>query len=413
MPVRRDRFARQRSAMGLTQEQLAAAVGMGTDRSTVYRWEAGETTPPPRKQPRLARALGVSPTELIDLLAPGSKAHGLAESRPDERSCLGNGGDGTLHDSTIDAVPMQIPVLRRVLDSRDLPPDGQTRPLGELRPVVASVLGKRLRSNYAALATEVPALLTELYRAVSDCPTNQRRQYARLLVQVYRAADALADKYGYYDLSARIIELLRDEASRTEDELVEASGSYVRGETFFASGDLTAGRDMLERAAGRIVVSSSETAAATYGTLHMRAAVLAARAGQAVQARAHIEEAQQVAQCVNEGVHLGTVFGPTSVRIHQLSLAVELGDISAALGAAAGWQPPTTLPGERRSHFYIDLARAYHHAGRPQHALDALHTARSIAPEHVRSHQQVREIVEHMRLTQDGALQGGFDALRR
>ena len=405
MPGRRERLARQRRAMGMTQEQLAAVVGMGTDRSTVYRWERGEVTPPARKQPRLARALGVSSTQLIDLLASQSRRVGGNRSR--------NGAGGAAQDAPSDVVAAQIPVMRRVLDSRDLPAEGRTRPFDELRVAVLSVLNKRLRSEYAALATEVPPLLAELYRAASDCPSDQRRQYARLLVQGYRAADALADKYGYYDLSARIIELLQGEASRTEDELVEASGSYVRGETFFASGDLSTGRDMLERAADRMNVAGSGTAAATYGTLHMRAAVLAARAGQAVQAREHIEEAQQVAQGVNEGVHLGTVFGATSVRIHRLSLAVELGDISAALRAAAGWQPPTSLPGERRSHFYIDLARAYHLADRPQQTLDALYTARSIAPEHVRSHQQVHDIVEHMCLTQCGELQDGFDALRR
>lgn len=74
MSGKRVRLARQRRAMGMTQEQLAASIGMGTDRSTIYRWESGEITPPPRKQPRLARALDVSPTELIDLLMPEAEA---------------------------------------------------------------------------------------------------------------------------------------------------------------------------------------------------------------------------------------------------------------------------------------------------------------------------------------------------
>lgn len=75
MAGKRVRLAQRRRAMGMTQEQLAAAVGMGTDRSNVYRWESGEITPPPHKQPRLARVLGVSPTELIDLLAPAVGRH--------------------------------------------------------------------------------------------------------------------------------------------------------------------------------------------------------------------------------------------------------------------------------------------------------------------------------------------------
>ncbi|MFB9729691.1 helix-turn-helix transcriptional regulator [Haloechinothrix salitolerans] len=70
MSGKRMRLWRHRRAMGMSQEQLAASIGMGTDRSTIYRWESGEVTPSPRKQPRLARALGVSATELIDLLTP-------------------------------------------------------------------------------------------------------------------------------------------------------------------------------------------------------------------------------------------------------------------------------------------------------------------------------------------------------
>lgn len=74
MASKRVRLAQRRRAMGMTQEQLAEAVGMGTDRSTIYRWESGEITPPPRKQPQLARALAVSPAELIDLLVPVSES---------------------------------------------------------------------------------------------------------------------------------------------------------------------------------------------------------------------------------------------------------------------------------------------------------------------------------------------------
>lgn len=80
MASKRVRLAQRRRAMGMTQEQLAAAVGMGTDRSTIYRWESGEITPPPRKQPRLARALGVSPAELIDLLMPVSESYAPTKS---------------------------------------------------------------------------------------------------------------------------------------------------------------------------------------------------------------------------------------------------------------------------------------------------------------------------------------------
>jgi transcriptional regulator with XRE-family HTH domain len=70
-PVRpstaRRRFARARRSAGYTQESLAAYLGV--ERSTVARWEQGDTEPQPYVRPRLAEALSLSRDELDALLA--------------------------------------------------------------------------------------------------------------------------------------------------------------------------------------------------------------------------------------------------------------------------------------------------------------------------------------------------------
>jgi len=66
-PVRRPRLAQRRKALGLTQEALAALLAV--ERSTVIRWERGETEPLPWLRPKLASALRVSPGRLEELLA--------------------------------------------------------------------------------------------------------------------------------------------------------------------------------------------------------------------------------------------------------------------------------------------------------------------------------------------------------
>ncbi|WP_217129342.1 helix-turn-helix transcriptional regulator [Streptomyces sp. AC558_RSS880] len=58
----------QRKACGYSQESLAAA--MGVDRTTVGRWERGETEPQPPLRPKLADLLGLSLSELDALLSP-------------------------------------------------------------------------------------------------------------------------------------------------------------------------------------------------------------------------------------------------------------------------------------------------------------------------------------------------------
>jgi transcriptional regulator with XRE-family HTH domain len=76
MGQRRHRLASARKTAGFSQERLAEAIGV--ERTTVMRWERGETCPQPWARPKLARALGVSDGMLNELL------HGAAgqESAP-------------------------------------------------------------------------------------------------------------------------------------------------------------------------------------------------------------------------------------------------------------------------------------------------------------------------------------------
>jgi hypothetical protein len=125
----------------------------------------------------------------------------------------------------------------------------------------------------------------------------------------------------------------------------------------------------------------------------MRAAVIAGRDGNVDAARQHIEAARALADRVPERAYLGTAFGPHSVRIHEASLAVSLGQEHAhrALEIAREWAPPRETSAERRSGFYIELARAQLWAGRAQHAFESLKVARRVAPQHTRNHPWVRE----------------------
>jgi len=65
-PARRTALIAARKAAGLTQEALAARVGV--ERSTVYRWETGETTPLPMLRPGLAQLLRLENGQLSALL---------------------------------------------------------------------------------------------------------------------------------------------------------------------------------------------------------------------------------------------------------------------------------------------------------------------------------------------------------
>ncbi|GLV88285.1 hypothetical protein Slala03_79740 [Streptomyces lavendulae subsp. lavendulae] len=157
---------------------------------------------------------------------------------------------------------------------------------------------------------------------------------------------------------------MRWAATQAGDPLLDAVCSYVRAETFLAARAHTAGLRALETALDAAPASNPAGKAAR-GSLHMRAAVLAGRAGDAQTAHAHIREARALGDRIPEGVYQGTAFGPESVRIHQVSLGVSLGGgyIRESLGVAREWKPS---PARRAAVRVLHRARPRPAAGRPR-----------------------------------------------
>lgn len=393
-------LAAVREAAGYTQESLAVAVKV--ERTTIGRWERGVQSPQPWQRSRLARVLQVSLEELDDLLCradrhpeksisatvldPAQMVVEPVASTPAHRS------DSREPEPVgeVDVIHAAIPRLRRSLDRLDLPDDGPTRTSADLVDEITRVSEDRLQSRYGSLVRRLPELITELARAGQLGGSTSRRDAAALLTLALRAADGVAFKFGYLDLSARLIDLMRSAAQLAEDPLLLAAVAYVRTETFFASGDLYAAARTLELAADQVPDLGTTSSSAAFGALHMRAAVVAGRSGKADRAADHLREARRAASVVSEGVYRGTAFGPASLRIHELAVAVELRD-PVGVQRAAAWRPPQNLPAERRSHYFIDLARAQLALGHHEDAYVCLQTARQTAPEHTRAHPQVRQ----------------------
>jgi transcriptional regulator with XRE-family HTH domain len=346
----------------MTQRQLADAACLSL--GAIRKIERGERGVSDATLDSIAEALGVDPSRL----------------RTDRDA---------VHTRVHDALPK----LSAAIAAYDLPDDGPVRPLPELRAAVAEASRWRLSAQYTRIARTLPELLAELARAFHTTHPGERSHVAGLLVTAYRTADAVAYKYGAHDLSARLIDLMRWAAPETGDPLLEMSVAYVRTETFFAARAHAAGLRALEQALDIAPAPADRPAIAARGALHMRAAVIAGRAGNTAAATAHLGQAAALAAQVPEGVYGGTAFGPDSVRIHDVSVAVSLGNdhVHRALDIARQWKPPTGLPAERRSGYYIELARAQLWSGHADDAFTSLKTARAIAPQHTREHPWVRE----------------------
>ncbi|MHA4818301.1 helix-turn-helix domain-containing protein [Streptomyces aculeolatus] len=362
-----------RQARKMTQRDLSATSGVS--HGMIRAIERGARMPSDAVVEALAAAVGVDPMRLLQ--DPGRAAARIHES---------------------------LAAVSDVIASFDCPDDGATRPLDQLHQHVEELANWRLGAQYLRIVRSAPHVLEELARAL-DCSTSEekRAHAAALLASAYRSADAVAYKHAAKDLSARLVELMRWAAEQADDDLQRAAAAYVRTETFFSAGAHRAGLRALERAIDASPAPDGENARAARGALHMRAAVIAGRDGNAAAAGQHMAEATTLADRIPEGVYLGTAFGPSSVRVHAVSVAVSLGNehLQDALDIGMTWKPPAkgrdALPAERRSGFYIELARAQLWSGRRDAAYESLKVARRIAPQATREHPWVREDIATLR----------------
>ncbi|MGW2089344.1 helix-turn-helix domain-containing protein [Streptomyces sp. NPDC001880] len=293
-----------------------------------------------------------------------------------------------------------LPELSAVIAGYDIPQGPPTRTPDELADAINTAVDWRLAAQYGRIAAGIPGLLRDAIRYAHTARGAEQQAAARMLAAAARTADAIAFKYGEPDLSARLIDLMRWAADCAADPLVQAATAYVRTEVFFAARAHSVGLAALEQAIEAAPAPSSRSAAAARGTLHMRAAVIAGRDANVGSADIHLKHARQLGdQVACEGVYLGTMFGPDSVRIHEVSVAVSLGrdHVDRALRVATEWKPPADLPAERRSGFYIELARAQEWAGLHADAFESLKVARAAAPQHTREHPWAREVAGSLR----------------
>ncbi|MET7363803.1 helix-turn-helix transcriptional regulator [Streptomyces sp. NPDC005562] len=360
------RIATTRKTKRLRQVDLARRAYLSL--ATIKGIERGARRPSDAALEAIAAALGVDPTRL------------LASYTGTERR-----------------VHAALPDISASIAGYDIPPVPPRRSPDELYDAVGDAIAWRLGAQYGRIAKHAPALLGDALAAFHTAP--DRRTAARLVVGAARSADAVAYKYGARDLSARLIELMRWAVPHVEDPLLTASVAYVRTETFFVARAHDAGLKALETAIDAAPAATGPQASAARGALHMRAAVIAGRGGDADAAEEHLRAARQLSEGVREGNYLGTAFGPESVRIHEVSVAVSLGSdhIDRAFAVARDWAPSDALPAERRSGFWIELARAQLWGKRFDEAFESLKAARAIAPLHTREHPWARETAVTLR----------------
>jgi transcriptional regulator with XRE-family HTH domain len=369
------RVAAIRKTRGWTARELARRARVSY--SLLAKAETGAVPATPALIGAVARALGVDVTRIT--------------GQPYEEP----GGAATLQAA--------IAPLRRALLAYDLPPETGAGPRStdELRAevIAVSLLGRQAR--YLQLSQRLPGLLDELQVAIAAARDPDRPALYALLAEAYGGISGLAHQLGYADLRALTLDRIEWAARLSGDPLRVARTQWSRGASLLGAAAYDHGLALMERTRAEIGGADGGDlggpARSVYGSLHLRSAVLAARAGRSQLSDAHLAEAQDAAGGVAAGAnHYGMEFGPANAALHGVSVAVELADGALALTRARELERAGhlgSLPPVRAGHFYIDVARAFLYHGDSRRALGALIRARRVAPQQARVHPMVRDAV--------------------
>lgn len=368
------RIARIRKTRGITQVQLATEAGVS--KSMVAQVERGFASPSTAMIGILAGALRVDTARLT----------GGIEDDPEQ-----------LHQL--------VPTIRRALATVDLlPEDVYAEPIAGLRKEVIKLGDLRRATKYNRLGATLPGLVDRLL--VTGLEEGEPA-YA-LLTGAYRAANTLAHKLGYSDLSLTAMDRMEWAAVRSGDPLLLATTQYLRAAALARIGAGKQAMQLLFRTIDEVepMVSTDLVAAAVYSALHMRAGVIAATLADSDASNSHLAEAAIHAARAGERVVHETVVGPTNVRLHQVAAAVDLGEAAKALEIADATELPDGFAKERATYFWLDTARAHLGNNDPDGAVDALYEARSLAPEHFRASKTVKATIRTAAAQQRRATDG-------
>jgi transcriptional regulator with XRE-family HTH domain len=330
MAAKRQRLAARRKAVGFSQEQLAERVGV--ERSTVVRWESGETEtgPQPWIRPKLARALQISVEQLDGLLLSCEPdvqhAEVVAASARDARP------DGAVVDAKDLSNPHQVEALRQ--EFHDAISEGTMADanLDEWERTVIRY-GRATRDRPAGVLLEdLKADLDELKHAL------QRHRSASALRRLTRVAAHMSglmcltlcklDDRRAFRRWSRTARLAADEAGDpvTLSWILaqEAYGHYY-------SSDLMEAMDVARRA--------QDTVPATPCVGATLAAALEARAhaamGRHQETRAALGRAEDILSHLDSDALMPSAFGynEAQLRFHEGNAYTHLRDTNAALKA--------------------------------------------------------------------------------
>jgi len=301
-------------------------------------------------------------------------------------------------DKKSDAVHATIPAIRMALAYVDIAPelDAPPRTLDELRTEITELRKLQKAASHVRLGTRLPAVLEELTVHVME--TDAARAW-RMLNRAQALAGSLARRLGYNDLAQVIVERTSVSAQHAEDEHLPCLVSLGRARLLMTLGAWNVSLKTINKAAGKID-QINPVSTEVFGSLHLSAAIAAARAGRAREAWEHHGTASDAAARISPRDRrdpYGLQMNPQNAAIHGCAVAVELGDADEAIKLDRELDLGRRgVGGERPAHHDLDMSRVHLWAGTYDRSLKRILNAERIAPQMTRFQPSARETVRQL-----------------
>jgi transcriptional regulator with XRE-family HTH domain len=407
-----------RQSAGLTLAELGERCGYSP--SQISRYERGiQPLTDVRLLRQFAAALSIPPQHLGLLPHLGATRHASAEhshpgsgrprvgtdTQPDEgeepvrrrellSQAAGLAGAAALGMSA--ARPDQSPSLERLLyDS----PSTEPASLSALRTAAAEARDSFQNARYERLAASLPGLVGTAAATRDGSAEGQRAAASSLLAEAYIVASGLLVKLHDDAFAWTLADRALQAAQAGDDPLTFAESRRSIAMALRRVGRPAQARGLLDRAIRDMEPGPHATPAhlSVYGTLLETAAYTAAVDGSRRDAGELIGEARDAAARLgSDANYRHTAFGPSNVRLYQVSIAQVLGDNGTAIEHARAVRPAAIPTAERRGRYWIDVARAWHQWGKPENCYRALLSAERAAPAEVRYRPPVHRITEDL-----------------
>ena len=363
-----------RKAKGKTQESIAGLAGVTTE--YLGQIERGLKTPTIGVLHAFAAALGVHVSTLLGEPRTNDAAQVHPAASQIQSALMSYGS------AAIAAEPAALESLRQRVDG-------------------AWNVWQSSPSRFTEASQLLPALTVDVQRTVRALKGNPDafREASQISADLYFLLRTFTKRIGRADLSLIAADRGVLAAEDADDPLRIGAAKWNLGQILLAHGEPDGAEEVAFSTLDALpaLADASRDVAAVRGALALVASIAAMRRGEVWVARDRLRDlASPAASVAGDGNVLWTVFGPTNVDLHAMSIEMESGEASQALRQADRIDIEASPSLERQTTFYLDVARVHEQQHDDSGVFVQLINAEATSPEDMQYNPMARALVRNL-----------------